>query len=59
MAVEENGFGESRPAQTHEGRTKKVYSPPRLLEWGSMTDLTQGFLLGNHDFPVKGGTRNT
>lgn len=60
MVVDESGVAEESSGKSSgEGRMKKTYSSPRLLEWGSMTDLTQGFLLGNKDFPTKGGTRAT
>jgi hypothetical protein len=37
---------------------KRSYESPRLVEWGSITDLTQGGeKAGKADFPVKGGTR--
>jgi hypothetical protein len=37
---------------------KKTYTPPQLLEWGSITDLTHGQpFTGNNDFPKKGGSR--
>jgi hypothetical protein len=60
MAVDESGVAEESPSNSSwEGPMKKTYSSPRLLEWGSMTDLTQGALLGEKDFPFKGGTRAT
>lgn len=37
---------------------KRSYESPRLVEWGSMTDLTHGPPLGGEtDFPFKGGTK--
>ena len=37
---------------------KKIYESPRLVEWGSLTDLTHGAqFAGKADFPFKGGTR--
>lgn len=50
---------ESRDPMRPLGR-KKVYERPQLLDWGSITDLTQGLKLGFEDFPkTKGGTRAT
>lgn len=48
---ETSGEGVSPPS-------KRSYESPRLTEWGSITDLTQGAqFAGKADFPVKGGTR--
>ena len=39
-------------------RTKKPYTSPQIVEWGSITDLTLGQpFTGNNDFPKKGGSR--
>jgi hypothetical protein len=39
------------------GPRKKPYAAPRLLEWGSITELTHGAQkTGTVDFPLKGGT---
>jgi hypothetical protein len=35
---------------------KKPYGPPRLIEWGSMIDLTRGFASDLDDLPMDGGT---
>lgn len=58
---EKNGeAGPLEPRDPQRPRTKKVYEKPRLQDWGSITDLTQGLKLGFEDFPVtKGGTRVT
>ena len=48
-AMQEPGGGEAR--------AKKEYHSPQLVDWGSITDLTQGILAGSKDFPLKGGTR--
>lgn len=38
--------------------TKKAYRPPRLVEWGTLSDLTQGPINGTVDgfFSGSGGT---
>lgn len=37
---------------------KKTYESPRIQDWGSITDLTQGLKVGLEDFPVVAGTRD-
>jgi len=49
--------GPTKDCAVAQSQGKKVYKPPQLLEWGSITDLTQGPLQGTKDFPLKGGTR--
>jgi hypothetical protein len=58
MELEDKNFGELT-GQPEESQSPKDYISPRLVEWGSITDLTQGPLLGSKDFPFKGGTRPT
>jgi hypothetical protein len=50
---------EERPGPTQKEGRKKLYTPPRLVEWGSLTDLTRGLNNQPGDFPFKGGTRAT
>jgi hypothetical protein len=38
---------------------RKPYESPRLVEWGSLIDLTRGGLLAPKDFPKPGGTAHT
>jgi hypothetical protein len=62
MELEDKSLGEipNEPAEGHEeSGSQKPYTSPRLVEWGSIIDLTQGPLLGSKDFPFKGGTRPT
>lgn len=33
------------------------YEEPRLIEWGSLRDLTRGPLAGPEDFPMAGGSQ--
>ncbi len=35
---------------------KRPYVKPSLIEWGSITELTQGGGSGNQDYPGTGGT---
>jgi hypothetical protein len=36
---------------------QRMYEQPRLIEWGSLTELTQGALAANDDLPFDGGTQ--
>jgi len=38
---------------------KRPYESPRLVEWGSVIDLTRGALQPPKDFPKVGGTAHT
>jgi hypothetical protein len=58
MGLEEKTLGELME-KPEESRSQRDYISPRIVEWGSITDLTQGPLLGSKDFPVGGGTRPT
>jgi hypothetical protein len=51
-----------RQPSTHEDETEAVgdrrpYESPRLVEWGSLTNLTQGIKAGFEDFPAQGGSQ--
>jgi hypothetical protein len=63
MVTNEKNAGVPLGASTElqgESRSKRFYTSPQLLEWGSITELTQGSLLSDFkDFPQKGGTRAT
>lgn len=63
MGPEDRSFGEIPKEPAAEGHeesgSQKPYTSPSLVEWGSVTDLTQGPILGNKDFPLGGGTRPT
>lgn len=36
--------------------SRRPYDSPRLIEWGSLTDLTRGPFSGLDDLPLDGGT---
>jgi hypothetical protein len=38
--------------------SRKSYERPRLIEWGSVTELTKGQISGLDDLPLDGGTTN-
>ena len=50
--------GQTRPEETAVGndeRERRVpYSPPELVEWGTIRDLTRGADFGNEDFDFTG-----
>jgi hypothetical protein len=39
------------------GLSQRIYERPCLIEWGSLTELTQGTLAANDDLPFDGGTQ--
>jgi hypothetical protein len=48
-----------RPEQEcQQALPQKTYERPCLVEWGSLTELTQGERAANDDLPFDGGTQN-
>ena len=48
---------EHRVDSKHDESPPRPYEEPRLIEWGSLHDLTHGPLAGPEDFPMAGGSQ--